>query len=382
MTGALSTDTYMPSFGSMSRDFGVGFDAIQQTLTIYLVAMTVMTLFHGTLSDAFGRRSVIIGSLVIYGIASLGAALAPNLAVLLVSRFFQGVSAGAGGVVGRAMVRDLFSGSEAQRVISYTTALFGLAPVVAPILGGWLEVTSGWRSIFFVMLGFAVVLSLACTWKLPESLPPAARSPLHLGATLRSYAAVCGDPRFLLQSLSIALSCSALFLYISAAPAFVLKILRLPETAFAWLFTPMIAGIMLGSLLSARLASFFTTRQTINLGFTLMITAAVANVLYCTFFPVAVPWAVLPIMMCTFGMALISPAMTVLTLDLHPARRGLTASMQSAFVIAGFSTFSGVLAPRLFHDARHLAWGALAGSILSAVCWALRRWVPTREPAA
>lgn len=382
MTGALSTDTYMPSFGSMSRDFGVGFDAIQQTLTVYLIAMTVMTLFHGTLSDALGRRSVIIGSLIIYGLASLGAALAPNLPALLVSRFFQGVSAGAGGVVGRAMVRDLFSGAEAQRVISYTTALFGLAPVVAPILGGWLEVTSGWRSIFYLMFGFAVLLSLACVWKLPESLPPASRSPLHLGVTLRSYASVCGDPRFLLQSLSIALSCSALYLYISSAPAFVLKLLRLPETAFAWLFTPMIAGIMLGSLLSARMATVFTSRQTINIGFIVMITAAVGNVLYCTFFSVAVPWAMLPIMMCTFGMALISPAMTVLTLDLHPARRGLTASLQSALVIAGFSVFSGVLAPLLFGDARHLAWGALVGSLLSVGCWILRRYVPARKPAA
>jgi DHA1 family bicyclomycin/chloramphenicol resistance-like MFS transporter len=382
MLGALSTDTYLPSFGSMSREFGVGFDAIQQTLTVYLLAMAVMTLFHGTLSDAVGRRPVILWSMIIFTLSSLGAAFAPSLGVLLVSRFFQGVSAGAGMVVGRAMIRDLFDGAESQRVMSYTTVVFGLAPVVAPILGGWLEVSSGWRSIFLFMAAFVVVLLVACAWKLPESLPRGERSPLHLGTTLRNYAAVGSDPRFLLQSLSIALSCTALFLYISAAPAFVLKILHLPETAFAWLFIPLIAGIMIGSLVSARVASSWTSRQTISIGFTVMIASAVGNVLYCTFLPAAVPWAVVPIMLCTFGMALISPAMTVLTLDLHPKQRGLTSSLQSAFVMGGFTFFSGVLAPLLFGHACHLAWGALLGSVLSAACWALRRLAPVRETDA
>ena len=158
--------------------------------------------------------------------------------------------------------------------MSSTTVVFGLAPVLAPILGGWLEVVFGWRSVFGFLSAFGFLLLVACVLKLPESLPLARRSPLHLRATLNDYATVGSDPRFLLQSLGIALSCSALFIYISAAPAFVLQILRLPETSFAWLFIPMITGIMIGSLAAGRVAHFWRPERTIRIGFFIMIGAA------------------------------------------------------------------------------------------------------------
>ena len=228
MLGAFSIDTYLPSFPSIAAEFHLGVDAVQQTLTVFLLAMAVMTLFHGTLSDAVGRRPVILGSLAIYLAASICAFLANSFSWLLFCRLLQGMSAGAGMVVGRAMVRDRFSGPDAQTVMSYTTIVFGLAPVVAPILGGWLEVVSGWRSVFVFLAVVGFLLLVACAFKLPESLPLARRSPLRLRATLKDYATVGSDARFLLQSISIALAASALFLYISSAPVFVLQILHLP----------------------------------------------------------------------------------------------------------------------------------------------------------
>ena len=233
-----------------------------------------------------------------------------------------GMSAGTGMVVGRAMVRDRFSGPDAQTVMSYTTIVFGLAPVLAPILGGWLEVVFGWRSVFAFLAVFGFLLLVACALKLPESLPLVSRSPLRLRATLKDYATVGSDARFLLQSISIALAASALFLYISSAPVFVLQILHLPETSFAWLFVPMITGIMVGSLVAGRVAHFWSPDRTIRIGSLFMVGAGVVNVLYAAFCTTAIPWAVVPIMLCTFGMAVVSPAMTILTLDLYPARRG------------------------------------------------------------
>ena len=369
MLGAFSIDTYLPSFPSIAAEFHLGVDTVQQTLTVFLLAMAVMTLFHGTLSDAVGRRPVILGSLAIYLAASICAFLAYSFSWLLLSRLLQGMSAGAGMVVGRAMVRDRFSGPDAQTVMSYTTIVFGLAPVVAPILGGWLEVVSGWRSVFVFLAVVGFLLLVACAFKLPESLPLARRSPLRLRATLKDYATVGSDARFLLQSVSIALAASALFLYISSAPVFVLQILHLPETSFAWLFFPMITGIMAGSLVAGRVAHFWSPDRTIRIGFLVMAGAAAANVLYAAFCTAAIPWAVVPIMLCTFGMAVVSPAMTILTLDLYPARRGLAASLQSAFVMAAFSIYSGLLAPLLFGNAFKLACGVLAGHLASAAFW-------------
>ena len=267
------------------------------------------------------------------------------------------------------MIRDRFSGAEAQTVMSYTTVVFGLAPVLAPILGGWLEVAFGWRSVFGFLAIFGFLLLGACTLKLPESLPPARRSPLHLRATLTNYVIMATDLRFLFQSLAIALAASALFIYISAAPVFVLQILRLPETSFAWLFVPMITGIMLGSLAAGRVAHFWRPERTIRIGFGMMIGAAIVNVLYAATFTVAIPWAVIPILLCTFGMAFVSPAMTVVTLDLYPARRGMAASLQTALVMGAFSIYSGLVVPFLFGSALKLAVGVVAGFLASVALW-------------
>jgi MFS transporter, DHA1 family, multidrug resistance protein len=133
----------------------------------------------------------------------MGAFLAGSFSFLLLCRLVQGMSAGMGMAVGRAMIRDRFSGPQAQTIMSCTTVVFGLAPVVAPILGGRLEVVFGWRSVFAFLSGFGLLLLIACTLKLPESLPLARRSPLRLRATLKDYATVGSDPRFLFQSLSI-----------------------------------------------------------------------------------------------------------------------------------------------------------------------------------
>ncbi len=369
MLGAFSIDTYLPSFPSIAAEFQIGLDVVQQTLTVYLLAMAVMTLFHGTLSDAIGRRPVILGGLVIYLLASIGAFFAASFSFLLLCRLVQGLSAGVGMVIGRAIIRDRFSGPEAQTVMSYTTVVFGLAPVLAPILGGWLEVVLGWRSVFGFLSAFGFLLLVACWLKLPESLPLARRAPLHLRAILRDYVTVGSDSRFMLQSLAIALAASALFIYISAAPALVLQILQLSETAFAWLFVPMIAGIMVGSLAAGRVAHSWRPERTIRIGFLIMSGAATVNVLYAAFFTAAIPWAVIPIMLCTFGMAFVSPAMTILTLDLYPSRRGMAASLQSALTMGAFSIYSGLVVPLLFGSALKLASGVFVGYLASLAVW-------------
>ena len=155
---------------------------MQQTLSVYLLTFAIMTLFHGTLSDSFGRRPIVLANLLVFVLASLGCALAATFEQLLVFRGIQGLSAGAGIVVGRAIIRDSLEGHAAQRLMSLVTMIFGVAPAIAPIIGGWLQAWFGWRSVFVFLVAYGAILLLACKARLPETLPRHDRQPFRLGS--------------------------------------------------------------------------------------------------------------------------------------------------------------------------------------------------------
>src|SRR5690554_2257842 len=187
MLGPFAIDTYLPTLGQIAADFGVTDVLMQHTLSVYLLRFACMSLFWGTLSDTFGRRPVIIASLVIFGIGSVGSALAPSYGWLLFFRGLQGCSAGAGRVVGQALVRDRYHGPEAQRLFANIAMVFSVAPAVAPILGGYLSTHTGWRSIFMTLTVISFALIAASLRYLPETLPPKMRQSVRIVPILRNY---------------------------------------------------------------------------------------------------------------------------------------------------------------------------------------------------
>ncbi|HTD06411.1 multidrug effflux MFS transporter [Undibacterium sp.] len=371
MVGPLAIDTYLPSFPAISKAFEVGPLLMQQSLSLFLFTFAFMMLFYGTLSDSFGRRPVILVSLVIYTLASLGAAVAPSFGWLLVCRVFQGLASGAGSVVSRAIVQDKFSGAEAQRMLSHIMMLFGLAPAIAPVLGGWLQVSLGWRSVFWFLTSFGVLMLVVCYRALPESLPVKSRHAFHPVVIAANYWKVLRHHRFLLMALAVGLSFSGFALYIGSAANFVMNILHKPETAFAWLFIPLISGMVAGSAMSAKHASRYTPRRMILIGYAIMAAATVLNVGYNYFFAAEVPWAVLPLFLYAFGLALITPAATIIAMGYFPDNRGLASSLQSFVQMFMFALVSGFVAPILFESAFKLACGVAGGLCLSFVCWLL-----------
>ena len=373
MVGALAIDTYLPSFPAIGREFGVGSLAVQQTLSVFLFTFAFMMLFYGTLSDSFGRRPVILAALVVYTLSSLGAAFAPTFGWLLVCRALQGLAAGAGSVIGQAIVQDRFAHdqSHAQRIMSHIMMVFGLAPAIAPILGGWLHVTFGWRSTFIFLAVFGALLIALVYRMLPESLPKEQRHAFHGVAIAKNYLKVLKNPQFLLLSLSVGLSFGGLSLYIGSAANFVMEILHLPETAFGWLFVPLISGMVIGSAWGGKKADKINAARMVWIGFGVMALAGVLNVGYNTLFVADIPWAVLPLMVYTFGLAVAMPAIQVGALALFPANRGLASSMLSFIQMMSFALVSGLLAPVLFDSALKLAWGVMAGLAASFLCWRL-----------
>lgn len=369
MVGALAIDTYLPSMPEIGRAFAVGPIAVQQTLSVFLFTFAFMMLFHGTLSDSFGRRPVILVALTVYTLASAGAACAPSFGLLLACRALQGLAAGAGSVVGQAIVQDRLEGAQAQKMMSHIMMVFGLAPAIAPILGGWLQVSFGWRSTFIFLTVFGGLMILLCWKLLPESLPAAKRHAFHPGSIARNYIKVLGHPRFVLLSLAIGMAFGGLSLYIGSAANFVMQILHLPETAFGWMFIPLISGMVIGSAWAGKHAATVAPVRMKWLGFGVMALACVLNVGYTALVTPAIPWAVLPLMVYTFGLAVAMPAIQIGTLALFPDNRGLASSMLSFIQMMSFALVSGLVAPLLFDSAFKLACGVTVGLALSFACW-------------
>ena len=369
--GPFAIDTYMPSFPAMGRALNATTLEMQQTLSAYLIPFACMMLFHGALTDSFGRRPVILTGLLIFISASIGCALAQSLPQLLLFRALQGMSAGTGMVAGRAMIRDIYPGHQAQRVMAMVTMIFGLAPAVAPILGGWLEVSFGWRSIFVFLTLFAALLYVGCYCRLVESLPASKRQPFSVRPLLANYFKLFGSVRFGLLSSAIALNFAAFFLYIASAPAVIYQLLGLGENQFAWLFVPGISGVIFGAFLSGRLAGKLSPRRTVRYGYSVMLAAATFNLAYHMMFPPALPWTVLPVMVYTVGMALAAPSVTLLLLDLFPDNRGLAASLQAAQQSFFSGLAAGLLSPYVSATGLGLAVAMAALLASGYTCWYL-----------
>ncbi|GAA4329352.1 multidrug effflux MFS transporter [Pigmentiphaga soli] len=369
MVGPLGIDAYLPSIPAIAREFGATDLLVQQTLSFYVGGMSVMMLFYGTLSDSYGRRPVVLVSLALYCIASVAAALAPGVVPLIVVRALQGLCGGAGTIIARAMVQDRFRGHEAQRMMAMITMVFGVAPALAPIIGGWLEATLGWRWVFAFLALFAAAMWFTSRAVLAETLPPEQRMPFRPGPIAASYRRLLSEPRFMLRVIGYAFVFSGVGLYVGSAPAFMMNILHQPPTAFAWLFIPLVSGIMSGSAVAGRLSGRVGPDRLIRAGFAIMVCAVAINVAYSALADVRLPYAVMPMFVFTFGMSLAAPGMTVLSLSVFSDMRGLAAAMQGFTQMMVFALISGLLAPQLFDSALHIALGHAAGLAIGIAAW-------------
>jgi len=355
--GPFSIDAYLPSFPDIAARLDASPLQVQQTLSAYLFAFSVMTLWHGAIADRFGRRRVILVALALFAIASVGCAAAANIGQLWFWRAMQGVTAGAGIVVSRAIVRDLFDGAAAQRLMAQITMMFALAPATAPVIGGWLQTWFGWRMVFAFLALMTAALWLACWQLLPETLPPERRQSLQPAYLARTYGRVLTSPAFLFACAALSLNFAGSFVYILSAPVFLMRHLGLPETAFLWLFGPITGGLLCGSWLSGRLAGRLSLGRTIALGYVAMSSAAALNLGINLALPPGLPWSVLPLFFYTIGMALAMPCLTILALDPFPAQRGLAASCQTFLQAAGNGLVAALIAPALWGATLNLALG-------------------------
>ena len=383
MIGPFSIDTPFPAFTEMGEALEVSSGELQLVVTAYMLAFASMSLFHGPLSDAIGRRPVIMGSLVVYAAASVACAFAPTLEWLLVGRVAQGLAAGGSTIVSRTVIRDLFDGPKAQRMMSQVAVIFGVAPAVAPIVGGLLIQVGPWQTVFWFMAGLALVLAVVSVALLPESHPPERRVPLRVGEIFRGLAEVVRVPAFHRMTWAATLVFGAQFLYIGGASIFVVDLLGEGELDFWKLFVPMIGAMVVGSLTSGRFGRTFTSSQLVTLGYAVSTAGAVIGVVVAlTPAGEMLPWAVVGISFVAFGNGLAFPNIQMLMLDLVPGRRGAVMSA-STFVTLVFNAISAaVVAPYAGRSVLGFAIAAAVSVVLGWGCWQWHRVAGRRAVAA
>ena len=369
MLGPFSIDTYLPAFTGIAASLGASPVEMQQTLSAYLLGFAVMNLFHGALADSFGRRPVVLAGVAVFTLASVGCALSQSIGALVAFRAVQGMSAGAGMVVSRAVIRDLFPPSEAQRVMSQVTIYFGVAPAIAPIVGGFLFVHADWHSIFWFLAGVGLLLWLTMWWQLPETLHPSQVQPFSTGHLMSGYWQMASSARFIALAFASGVPFNGMFLYVLSAPVFLGDILHLGPTQFYWFFLSTIAGIMAGAWWSGRLAGKIRPQRQIRRGFQIMTVVSLLNVAMNLLFPPHPAWAIPLIAVFAFGWALMVPVVTLLLLDQVPDRRGMASSLQACIGSAANALVAGAIAPLVMHSAPALAIASLLMMGIGVVAW-------------
>ena len=370
--GPFSIDTFIPAFSGIEATLGATPVQMQQTLSAYLFGFAVMNLFHGSMADSFGRRPVVLWSVALFCLASAGCALSTSITSLVFFRALQGMTAGGSLVVSRAVIRDMFPPADAQRIMSQVTVYFGIAPAIAPVVGGLLYVHAGWHSIFWFLCVVSFLLWML-TWRLlPETLPVSGRQPFSIKHLLAGYIQLGTSRKFLLLALASGLPFNGLFLYVLAAPIFLGEHLKLAPTQFFWFFIASVSGIMMGAWSSGFLAGRIKPKHQIRNGLVIMVSMSVLNIVYNLFWVPTAPWALVPMTFFAYGWALMTPVVTLMALDVVPERRGMASSLQAFIGGAANGLVAGAIVPLVMHSTMALA---LTSGLMMAIGVAAWLWV-------
>lgn len=324
--GPISLDLYLPALPQLAEELNASPSAAQLSISTCLLGLAVGQLLAGPLSDRYGRRRPLVVGLAVYLMSSAACALAPSVAVLLVLRLIQGLAGAAGIVIARAVARDLYSGRELVVFLSRLILISGLAPVIAPVLGGQLNRVMTWRGIFGVLAGVGLVLLLAGWFGLRETLPVERRTGGGLAATLRGFRTLLADRLFVGVACSSGLATASMFAYIAGATFVLQQIYGLSAQGFSFVFGVNSLGIMALGQLGAFLAHRWPAARILALGL-LVNLAGAASLAISVLMSLGLPYVVGSLFVMVGAIGLIHPAATALALADYPHQAGTASSL-------------------------------------------------------
>ena len=338
--GPLSVDMYLPAMPAMQLAFDTSISKMHLTLSIYLAGFAVFHLICGPLADRFGRKPILLLGTVIFMAACIGCSLASSINELLLFRFLQGVGACVGPTLARAIVRDIFGATRAAKALSLIAMLMALAPAVAPTLGGAMLLFLPWSSIFLFLAVYGAVSMALVHRFVPESLPQ--RQSLHPLSIASNYLLLIKDPFYLLVTVSSALTYAALLTYLSSSAFVYINMLSVPVEYFGFVFISGVVGYVIGSAVSARLASRFAPEQLSLIGTLLALAATLTMWLGSSLFPLSVAAYMIPMAFFSTALGLVLPNSMAVALRPFSQIAG-TASALLGFIQMSISAISSAL---------------------------------------
>ncbi len=345
MLGPFSIDTVFPAFDTIGREVGASAALMQQLTSAYMLSFAVMSLFHGPISDAVGRKPVMVVGLLAYTGASALCAVSSSFWLLIVGRLLQGASAGAGQILSRTVIRDLYAGPAAHRTMAQVSMIFSVAPAVAPVVGGWVLGVGSWRVVFWGLAGLGLLLAAAVGLGLPET-HTRGRTRLRVRLVIGSLRVVLTDGAFLKLAAASMLGGAAQFSYIMGAPIILVQLLGQGEQDFWKLFVPVVSGMLVGSFFSARVAHRIRPSRLVSGSLVVLLGLVAVNVLV-AMSPVGsrLPYALLvpPLMGMVWSVCF--PVLQLKMLDLFPHHRGASASGQSFTMLLFNTALTGIIIP-------------------------------------
>ena len=336
--GPLSIDMYLPALPAISHDLVASESLIQLTLTACLIGLALGQLLSGPLSDSLGRRRPLLVGVAIYVLASLLCALAPTAWILVLLRLVQGLAGAAGIVIARAIVRDMYSGVPAARYFSRLILVMGVAPILAPVLGGQILRFGSWHGIFVVLAIVTGLLFVGALAWLPETLPAHLRSAGSLGNTGRTFRKLGSDIRFVGFAVSAGLAFGAMFAYIAGSPFVLQAIYRISPQTFAIIFGLNALGFVIASQVNGSLVSRIAPSRLLTGGLIVESIAGLAVLAVITVGGLGLPLLLLPLFVMVSSIGFVVPNATALALSRHPEAAG-TGSALLGVIQSGIAAF-------------------------------------------
>jgi DHA1 family bicyclomycin/chloramphenicol resistance-like MFS transporter len=336
--GPLSVDMYLPALPTMAADLRTVDSTLQLTLTAFVIGLALGQLVAGPLSDALGRRKPLMVGVAIYIVASVLCAISPSIELLIAARALQAIGAAAGLVVARATVRDLFSGTEMTRFFSMLMLVTGLAPILAPLIGGQVLTVTSWRGIFLVLTGFGALLLVVAMVFLPEPLPAQRRRQVRLGSVLRTYANLVREREFLGYALASGFLFAAMFAYISGSSFVLQNVYDLSPQQYSLVFGLGGVGIVLVGQINGRIVGRFPERTLLATGL-LMATASAIAVTTAAALELSLAALLPPLFLMVSSIGLVMPNSTSLALANHPQSAGSASALLGVlqFLVGGLT---------------------------------------------